>query len=69
MFNKLLTVYEYRVMIGEIGGNFYCIDLNIVSIVLSRRTFFFLDYPEDYYENFITSNYFMIGYRSVDFYV
>lgn len=67
-------------MIGEIGGNFWknydvwkknwsIRILNIVSIVLSRRTFFFLDYPEDYYENFITSNYFMIGYRSVDFYV
>lgn len=64
---KLVETFE-KIMIFErkIGRLVFLI---FVSIVLSRRTFFFLDYPEDYYENFITSNYFMIGYRSVDFYV
>lgn len=63
---KLVETFEKIIFERKIGRLVFLI---FVSIVLSRRTFFFLDYPEDYYENFITSNYFMIGYRSVDFYV
>lgn len=64
---KLVETFEKIMMFERKIGRL--VFLIFVSIVLSRRTFFFLDYPEDYYENFITSNYFMIGYRSVDFYV